>query len=153
VREPMARATGQWGCSVANGGEGVSRAEAFAAEPGRDFDRQRFSVSPYAYLRRGRYIDDMALWERHFAQSRIHVLVHETLVGDRGQVAGLYRFLGVADDFLPSGLSRRVNASESSTLADATLPEAQAARLAASFADPNRRLAEAYGLDLSSWGG
>jgi len=154
VREPVARAVSHWRFSVANGVENLPMAEAFAAEQtgARSFDQERFSVSPFAYLSRGRYIDDIAIWERHFPKSHIRVLVHETLVGDRHQVAELYRFLRVADDFLPTGLSRRVNASEPATQAESVLSETLVAKLTAGFAEPNRRLAAAYGLDLSTWG-
>lgn len=153
LRDPVARAISHWRFSVANGVENLPMAEAFEAEEERakQWDAGRFSVSPFAYKRRGRYIDDIAIWENHFPPSRIRVLVHESFVGQADQVADLYRFLGVADDFSPSGLARRVNSSQPPDKVDDRLSDRQRAALAAEFADTNARLADAYGLDLSRW--
>lgn len=153
VRDPVARAVSHWRFSRANGVEPLGMAEAFAAEGARReaWNPQKFSVSPFAYLRRGRYMDDIAIWERHFPRERIRILVHETFVGNARAVADLYAFLGVAAGFVPQGLGERVNASAVPGEAEADLPDALRKELAAGFADANTRLAAAYGLDLGCW--
>ncbi len=153
LRDPVARAISHWRFSVANGVEQLPMAEAFDAEAERakGWDADRFSVSPFAYKRRGRYIDDIAIWENRFPRSRIRVLIHETFVGRGDEVADLYRFLGVAADYRPTGLDQRVNSSQPPERADDRFSDAQRAALAAEFADANARLADAYGLDLSRW--
>jgi hypothetical protein len=153
LRDPVARAVSHWRFSVENEVETLPMAEAFAAEEERakHFDRERFSVSPFAYLRRGRYMEDIAIWERHFPKEQIRVLVHEGFVGSRDAVAELYRFLAVADDFVPQGLDRRVNTSKAPAKGGKDITDQQSRELAAGFAESNNRLAAAYGLDLGPW--
>jgi len=151
VRDPVERALSHWRFSVANGVETLPAEEAFRREPERrdNFDRERFSVSPFAYLRRGRYADDLARWTARFPALR--VLVTEALVGSREAVADLYARLGVDPAFRPAGVERPVNATTREPGPAGTLSAAYREELAAGFAEPNRRLAERFGLDLSAW--
>lgn len=154
LRDPVARAVSHWRFSVENGVETLPLAEALEREEERrdDFDRARFSVSPFAYLRRGRYVDDLERWTRRFPRGRIRVLVHERLVGDREQVAELYRFLRVDAGFVPDGMDEAVNASRTSR-GEEDLPPELERRLREAFASPNAALAARFGLDLSAWKG
>lgn len=156
VREPVARAVSHWRFSVANGVETLPLAEALEREPERreDYDRARFSVSPFAYLSRGRYAEQIERWARRFPAAHLKVLVTEALVGSAPALAELFDWLEVDPAFVPEGLERPVNASQAAAGPDApsdALPGALRAELEAAFAEPNRDLAERYGLDLSPW--
>jgi len=155
VRDPVARAVSHWRFSVESGVETLSLEDALAREDERrdDFDHARFSVSPFAYLRRGRYVDDIALWERRFPRDHLRVLVSEQFLGADEAVGDLYAWLGVAPDFRPGGIDRPVNASRPVTDGTDALPPRTAARLKDVFAEPSRRLAEEFGLDLTHWTG
>jgi hypothetical protein len=153
LRDPIERALSHWRFSVENGVEPLSVEEAFRREPERrdHFDGERYSTSPFAYLRRGRYIDDLERWTRLFPLDALKVLVTETVVGNREAVADLYRWLGVDPSYEPAGLKRPVNATAREPGPAATLPNGMREDLAEAFAEPSRRLAERFGLDLSAW--
>jgi Sulfotransferase family len=154
VREPVARAISHWRFSVENGAETLPLEEALKREEARreDYDRSRFSVSPFAYLKRGRYADDLARWAARFPRDHIRVLVAERFLGDAEALADLYAWLGVDAGFRPEGIGTARNASAPAPKgADRLAPET-AAWLKDQFAEPNRRLAREWGLDLSAWG-
>jgi Sulfotransferase domain len=154
VRDPVARAVSHWRFSVENGVETLPLEEALRREPERRdaFDRARFSVSPFAYLARGRYADDLARWDARFPRAHIRVLVSERFQGSAAALADLYAWLGVDPDFRPEGIDTPVNESRPAPAgADRLAPET-AAWLKDRFAEPNRRLAREWGLDLSAWG-
>jgi len=154
VREPVARAVSHWRFSVENGVETLPLDEALKREPERrdDFDRARFSVSPFAYLKRGCYADDLARWAARLPRERIRVLVSESFQGSAGALADLYAWLDVDAAFRPEGLDAPVNVSRPvADGADRLSPET-AAWLKDFFTEPNRRLAAEWGLDLSAWG-
>jgi len=153
VRDPVERALSHWRFSVANGVETLPAEEAFRREPERrdHFDATRFSVSPFAYLRRGRYIDDLERWAARFGPDALRVWVTEALVGSRETVAEVYAWLGADPGYVPAGVERPVNASAREPGPAGTLSAAYREELAASFAEPNRRLAARFGLDVSAW--
>lgn len=153
VRDPVARAMSHWRFSTQNGVESLSMEEAFRQEPERikEFDRKRFSVSPFAYLGRGRYIDYILPYARHFPRERIKVITHEALVGPGEPFREIYGFLGVDQGFTPSGVGEPVNKSAPAAGRDALSPELLAHMLGF-FEESNRRLADWAGLDLSGWG-
>lgn len=154
VREPVARAISHWRFSVENGVETLPLEEALRQEPERReaYDRARFSVSPFAYVSRGRYADDLVRWDRGFPREQVRVLVAERFQGHADALADLYAWLGVDPAFRPEGIDAPVNVSRPATGgADRLAPET-AAWLKDQFAEPNRRLAREWGLDLSAWG-
>jgi hypothetical protein len=149
LRDPVERAVSNYWFSVNNGLETLGMEEAFRSEETRrgNYDRSAVSTSPFAYLARGRYIDYLDLYLRYFPVEQIEILLNERFVGDAEAVRGLYRRLGVAD-YIPANLNQVVNESEKG---DAGLPPELRAALAAYFAEPNRKLAARFGLDLSCW--
>lgn len=150
LRDPIERAVSNYWFSVNNGLENLKIEDAFHCERDRwqDYDRTRLSTSPFAYLRRGRYIDYLEAYEPYFPEHQIHALLYEQLVGNLAAVQHLYRSLGVAGDWTPEGLDQVVNESEKG---DAALPAELKATLAEYYAGPNERLAARFGLDLSCW--
>jgi hypothetical protein len=146
VRDPARRAVSNHRLSTENGVEHLPLADALRADEtgDREWDRARFSVSPFAYLRRGRYADYLERVMRHIPEERIHLMVFEELVADDAVVAGLFDRLGVDPGFRPAGLGAGVNASDGDEVPD---PETEA-WLRDYFAEPNRRLAAFLGREL-----
>nr|MBA2530380.1 sulfotransferase [Euzebyales bacterium] len=74
LRDPLARAVSNWRFSTANKLEDRPLEQALAdnLEAPRAWDAAATSVSPYAYLERGHYIDYLRPWAR-FGE-RLHVL-------------------------------------------------------------------------------
>jgi Sulfotransferase domain len=114
VRDPVRRAMSNYLFSVKHGVEDLGPAEAIhgAATGDRGWDHTRFSVSPFDYLARGRYIDYLERFAAHVARDRMHVLVFEELVSDSTVVANLYEHLGVDAAFRPLGIGTAVNAAD-----------------------------------------
>ena len=152
LREPVSRAISNYWFSVNNGLETLPLAEAFYQEDSRwqDYDHARISASPYAYLRRGKYIDYLVLYEAYFPASNIHCLLHEQLLADPESLPDLYRFLGVASDFEPAGRGQKVNPSARD---EREISPELARYLREYFADSNARLAAHLGLALRRWWG
>lgn len=150
LRDPVERAVSHYRFSVANGLESASMAEAFLHEEQRrdQYDPKKIAMSPFAYLTRGRYADQIMLYERFFPAENIKVLLLEQLSGSRETVAELYEFLGVARDFEPSSLDQRVNAQQRT---GEPLDPGLEKFLVSNFAEPNARLAEHLKLPLARW--
>jgi hypothetical protein len=112
LRDPVARAVSNWQFSNENGLEDRPLDEAVAdnLRGPRDWDRAVSSVSPFAYLERGRYADYLEPWCARFP-GRVHVRFFEELTTDEAELAGLYKDLGVDPNFRPDNLGRPVNTS------------------------------------------
>jgi hypothetical protein len=150
LRDPVERAVSNYWFSVNNGLERLPMAEAFMREEERwrDFDPEKISASPFAYLRRGRYITYITMYERYFPAENMEIVLYEQFTGSAEAVRGLYTFLGVATDFSPPSLDRVINKGER----DGTvLPPEVEDYLVDYFAEPNARLAEHLGRPLTPW--
>jgi Sulfotransferase family len=142
VRDPVARAASHYAFSVANGLEDLPPEEAVTPEAeGRPF-AGGVSTSPFAYVSRGRYAEQLALWDEAFS---VHVVVLEELVAEPGRLAELEAFLGV-DHEICFDPSERLNQGD-----PPELPEAVRRRLAEGYAEPNAALARRLGRPLDRW--
>jgi hypothetical protein len=112
LRDPVARAVSNWQFSSENGLEerSLERALADNLRGARDWDRAVSSVSPFAYLERGRYADYLDPWYARFPGT-VHVRFFEELTSDEVELASLYKDLGVDPSFRPDNLGRPVNTS------------------------------------------
>ena len=146
LRDPVRRAVSNWRFSTDNGFETRPLAQALETNlrEQRDWDPERTSVSPFAYLERGRYLDHLGPWLDAFGDST-SVLFTDELVGDETVIADLYAWLGVDAGFRPRRGEGRVNASESQAPA---LPAGLLAELRDYFEAPDRALADRLGRTL-----
>jgi hypothetical protein len=113
LREPVQRAVSNWRFSSRNGLETRPVEDALRAdlEGGQPWDEQATSVSPFAYLRRGRYADFLAPWWSTFAGTT-HLLLMEEMLAGPEVLTGLVGALGVDPRLLPPPAPHPVNASE-----------------------------------------
>jgi hypothetical protein len=149
LRNPIDRAISNYWFSVNNGLENLPIDQAFFREDERcrDYDPEKISVSPYAYLSRGRYIDYLLMYETYFPAENIKVMLYEQLVGSGSHIKNLYAFLGVSD-LIPAMLHTTVNKGNKP---DAPLPSELYQYLVDYFAESNARLAQHLNLSLSEW--
>lgn len=100
LRDPVARAISHWQFSERSGLEQRSLDEAIAAnlEGPSEWDPALSSVSPYAYLERGRYVDALRPWLDAFGD-RLRLQVLEEMLEDPRLVDDALAHLGVT----PSG--------------------------------------------------
>jgi len=152
LRNPIERAISNYRFSVMHGVEQISMVDAFTQEAERveKYDHQRYSVSPYAYLRRGRYIEYIEMYERYFRPEQIHVLIYEQMVASEDAIRGLYAFLGVATDFRAPTRGEVINANNAEVTEP--LPSALRAQLEEHFAPYTARLRAHTGLAIPEWG-
>jgi hypothetical protein len=147
LRDPVDRAVSQYGFSVDQGVETLAVDEALTPEAERrPWDTTAISVSPYRYLSRGRYVDDLRRWFVAVDRDRLHVVVLEDLLADPERFDDLERGLGL-DPGSGFGPDERHNAGEG----DVTLDDDTRTRLAAWYADANADLAELLGRPLDRW--
>ena len=144
LRDPIERAVSNWRFSTMHGLEERGLAEALAAnlEGPLPWDPAVTSVSPYAYLERGRFADDLPRWLDAF-DTRV-VFLEETAAG-ADAIQGVYGWLGVDPGVRPDALGEPVNVSAGE---DGALDDDLVADLRAWYDEPDRRLADLLGRDL-----
>jgi hypothetical protein len=152
LRNPIERAISNYWFSVNNGIETEPLDQAFLREGSRreQYDRTQFSVSPFAYLKRGCYIDYITLYERYFPRAQMIILIFEEFTTRLAAIQRLYARLGVAPDFVPPSAGNRINVSEKQD--EQILTPDMRQYLVNYFAGPNARLAEHLVVDLEQWG-
>lgn len=112
LRDPVQRAVSNWRYSTDNGLEDrpleTALRQNLAGE--RPWDPSATSVSPYAYLERGRYVNYLRPWLSVFpTDTSVYFL--SDLTRDDTAIGELYERLGVDSAFRPSQHDRRVNQS------------------------------------------
>jgi hypothetical protein len=125
--------------------------QAFLQEDERreNYDHSIVSVSPYAYLKRGRYIEYIEMWENYFDADQIHIVIHEKLINSDQPLKDLYSFLGVDTGFSPSVLHTVINANENKPQENPA-PDLKK-YLQAYFEEPNARLSKRLDDPLTEW--
>lgn len=149
LRDPVERAISNWRFSVANGLEPLGLEEALDAEAGRlaQGAQAGMSVSPHAYIARGRYIDFLPAWRKNFPGDRMQLLVTEDTAGNEAAVRRVMAWLGVDPGVPLPDASEPVNSSDPAEAVPGPVRE----RLRDAFAASNRDLADAHGVDIGRW--
>jgi hypothetical protein len=155
LRDPVVRAFSQYQQEYARGFEDAETFEAaLALEPGRlAGERERMLADPgydstalqhHAYVARGEYASQLEAWRERFSPEQIHVVVAEEFFADPAAAyAGVLGFLGLPVPARPPAF-KAFNARPAGGMADETRE-----RLAAHFAEPNRRLEGLLGRSLA----
>jgi len=146
LRDPVRRAVSHWRFSTANGFETLDLEDALLADlhGGRQWDQQVSSVSPYAYLRRGRYAEQLEAWSTTFPATT-HVVFTEELLADPAVLRGLVADLGLDPGRTPAPDDEVVNASPGAAPA---LDAGVRSTLEGYFEESNARLADQLGRPL-----
>lgn len=110
LRDPVERAVSNWRFSTQNGLETRPLEEALCADLDGEqpWDPSATSVSPFAYLRRGRYLHHLEPWSSTFPDTT-HVLFLEELLAAPAVLAGLFADLGLDPDRAPAPSPHPVN--------------------------------------------
>lgn len=116
LRDPVQRAVSNWRFSTDHGLETRDVEEALRAdlEGEQPWDPATSSVSPFAYVRRGRYVDHLPAWTARFPHST-HVVFLEELLADPEVLTGLVGDLGAAPALMPQPAGQPVNQSSAET--------------------------------------
>lgn len=150
LRDPALRAYSNWRFSRAHGIEPLGFAEALDAEDARtaNWDRERFSVCPYAYVARGHYPRYLERWSACFPRERIILVTSEMLFHDPANVRPVFARLGVDPD-VPLQRPGKINSSPEQE--SSGVPGRLLQRLRDGYRDDIRQLADEWGLDTTPW--
>ena len=150
LREPVSRAISNYWFSRKNGFETLSIREAFAKEEERleVYDASKVSASPYAYLKRGYYLEYIKKYQQYFSDDQIKVVVFEQLVSNPAVLREVYDFIGATAEFEPDLLLTQHNRGDYDT---DDLGTDEIKQLKAQYKIPNQLLAKRFNLDLSHW--
>jgi sulfotransferase family protein len=146
LRDPVKRAVSNWRFSTENGLESRPMETALLENLTQEsaWDPTATSVSPFAYLERGRYIDYLEPWMDTFPDS-MHVLFLRELVEDDATAAMLWKALGVG----PANTADRPTAPVNSIDGEPpTLSGELLGRLESYFESSNRALSARLGRSL-----
>ncbi len=146
LRDPVLRAVSNWRFSTDNGLETRPLETALRENlaGGVAWDPDQTSVSPFAYLERGRYADYLGPWLEQFGAS-LHVVFLPELREDDATLRDLYSKLGVDPGFTPRDRHRPVNQSSEPA---PRLPPELVARLRDYYTGSDAALARMLGRDL-----
>jgi len=146
LRDPVERAVSNWRFSTDNGFETrpLSQAVEENLDGSRAWDGGSTSVSPFAYLERGRYVDYLQDWVAVFG-TQVHVVFLQEIQGSSAEVRRLYGTLGVDPDAGPDPAGGPVNQSSEPAPG---LPDDLLGRLRAYYQDSDRALADLLQRDL-----
>jgi hypothetical protein len=146
LRDPIERAVSNWSFSRSHGMEDRSVTDALTRnlDGALPWDPQVTSVSPYAYLERGRYADYLAPWLDAFPDL-VRVQFLEDLVESPDRIGELYDWLDVDAGVRPDSLGQPVNQAERP---EDSLDGGLVDRLRDYFHDSDRALAGLLGREL-----
>ncbi|MBA3447603.1 MAG: sulfotransferase [Pseudaminobacter sp.] len=154
LRNPVDRAISNVRFSQSNGFEPLSLVDALQRELDRPEEvvsaqHAGISVSPQAYLKRGRYVDFLQPYVDLFGRDKMGILITEDFVGSSDAISQLFRWLGVDNAFSPPNINNRINAGEPVT--SAPVPAGVRRRLRDYFSDVNGELAARFDVDIDAW--
>ncbi|MDZ5660243.1 sulfotransferase domain-containing protein [Nocardioides sp. S-58] len=147
LRDPVRRAVSHWSFSTEQGMERRPLAEVLEANLAGPlpWDGSGASVSPFAYLERGRYVDHLRPWlAEHGDRVRIQLL--EDLVASPATMRETYAWLGIDPDHVPDSWGTPENASHGDT-APPLDPDLHQ-RLRDHFTEADAELADLLGREL-----
>lgn len=148
LRDPVERAWSNYRFSVKNGLEQLDFEVALAAEPERlSRIEPGTSVNPFAYRRRGYYIEYLESYCQVFPADQINVVIFEELVANLANVQALYRGLGLDDTFDPPCLQEVINSGENAK----ALPRQAFLDLARGYEESVEKLEHRLGRRLDFW--
>ena len=146
LRDPVERAVSNYWFSVQHGFEKRPPEEALDPTAESDAKVAGLSASPFAYLKRGRYLGFLDDYAGIVGADKLLVLQTERLVKDAGTWGEVQRFLKLEADPVPTPEERANAVPRERPVAEATLRA-----LAEYFAPYNAELARRYHLDLGLW--
>jgi hypothetical protein len=151
LRNPVERAISNYWFSHKNGFETLPLADAIYGESARvaDFEPRKISVSPYAYLKRGRYIDYLRMYARYFDRQQIHVMIYEQVVNNPQAAHDLYAFLGIDTTHVPATQFQIINANDDRPHDHLAPP--LASYMHDYFRDSNAQLFDYLGYAVDEW--
>lgn len=151
LRDPVERAYSNYKFSVEHGIENLSFSDALSAERTRLLtSKYNTSVNPYAYQRRGCYIEYIRNYVEVFGLSQVYTIIHEEFVSSNEAIMEAYSWLGVDKFYLPEDYRGKINESTSTSLNTDELLKYKI-NLYEKFIESNEQLEEFLGREINAW--
>lgn len=148
LRNPVYRAISNYFFTKKHGLETRTLTEVFLEGKELDVDVSKFSVSPFLYLERGRYINYLRSYFDYFEADNIKLLLQEEVILTPDlHFTNLFDWLGVNNDFKPEALNNIVN----SVARTEEISSEVLSSLYGYYREWNQLLSEEYSLDLKKW--
>lgn len=148
LRDPVIRAYSNYRFSVAHKLEDLTFEDALKAEPVRLAEASfSTSVNPYAYCKRGHYIDYIETYLKVFDRSQFEILIFEEFVCKPESIQSLYCWLGVDEQFKPESLGKIYNPTVQSEQDHSKVFHSLALR----YRDSLERLENLLGKRIETW--
>jgi hypothetical protein len=148
LRSPVLRAVSNYLFSKDRGLEPRTLREVFVENVPAPPPPGGISVNPFHYLERGRYLDSIRMYKKHFGAANVKILIMENAVENLGAVQDVYEFLGVERRFVPAGLHAQVRRGH---VRPATVAGEVLETLAVYYEQEIQELGQELGQDLSIW--
>lgn len=147
LRNPVDRALSNYFFSVDNGIESRSLEQVFIEQTAISYDPKKYSVSPFAYLERGLYLNYLEGIIPLLNKNLRIVILEDFLDNTFDVMSDLYTFLGV-DVIHQNDVNNAVNSSSNNPL---LVDEHIRAFLIDYYAESVHQLEEKLGIELKSW--
>ena len=148
LRNPILRSLSHYFFSVRNKTETRSIEEVFLYKVNPPPVPDGMFISPFAYIERSKYIDQLKRLTAHFPKENILVIIAERLFGNIEAVQGIYNWLSVDDSFIPPSLYKKVF---SDPVSGHEVPKEIAAVITAEITPTIRNLREYINDDIAEW--
>lgn len=146
LRNPVERALSNYFFTKSNNLEPRSLEEVFLEDKPIYFNPDLFSVSPYDYLERGKYINYIKGYEQLFGRENLHIVLFEKLVNGKQEWEKLFNFLKVKEAFSEE-MGKKINEGVNREKPSAEVKE----QLNNYYQAYNKELEIFLGQDLSFW--
>lgn len=148
LRDPVIRAYSNYRFSVEHKLESLTFEEALRAESARLTEAPfSTSVNPYAYCKRGHYIDYIEAYLKVFDRNQLKILIFEEFVSNLESTQCLYSWLGIDDSFKPGSLGGVYNPTARNEQDNSPVLRA----LALGYQESLVRLEDLLGKSLGIW--
>jgi len=147
LRNPVDRAVSNYFFSVKNNLETRTLNEVFIEKKSPPELEKVLSVSPFDYLKRGNYVEQLQPWVENCDKNNLLVIVQEKLVKNiLPEFSRLCAFLNLSVDFDTDFSAEKVNASE-----EYSIPKEIRRVLGDYYTPYNRKLEELLGFQIPEW--
>ncbi len=107
LRNPIPRAVSNYYFSFKNGLDTRTIEDVFLNNVQPPLCKKKMYISPFAYLERSTYINQIKLIEKYFNREKFKIIT-EDLFGKIAQIQETYKFLKISDDFIPASINKKI---------------------------------------------
>jgi hypothetical protein len=147
LRNPVYRALSNYYFSLENKLETRTFEEVFILNKPTPSYPPSISTNPFDYLGRGLYYKYITLYLKYFNKEKLDIIFSEEFLCNLAEVQKLYSFIGVAANFVPPSLHKKVNESK----AIKSVPNTVITYLNGYYEESINLLGKLLGVEITWW--